>query len=469
MLLLSCGAPAASRPAPLVAPSPPSARSGWTYEVVAGPGAQVLAVEASLAPGAGEELTVIDGAEPYVQGVEVATREGWARVPPSGRVWRAPSCARGCRVRYTYLLADAARANDDVSLARLDTDAIEAPPSTWLLRPVEAPAGTPYRFHVTTAPGEAFATGVLAPAKDPGAKDTYEAFAVDYYQLPYSAFGKLRVHLFEEGRVELAILPGALRSEDDVVEWTRTAARAVTGFYGHLPTQRLLVIVRPSRGDGIGMGTTMGHSGAAITVDVGAAISREELLHDWVLVHEMVHTALPDVLGPQHWLEEGLATYIEPQARARLGLVRVEDVWSEWVHGMPNGLPEPGDRGLDRTRTWGRTYWGGALFCFLADLEIRQRTNGQKSLGDALRAVNAASGGIAVSWPVERVLEVGDAAVGVPVLRELYTKMADAPVPVDLEAIWKRLGVVPQDRRVTFDDTAPLAQIRRSMLPPRSL
>jgi predicted metalloprotease with PDZ domain len=196
---------------------------------------------------------------------------------------------------------------------------------------------------------------------------------------------------------------------------------------------------------------------------VGAQTSPADFRDDWILVHEMVHTALPDLEGPQHWLEEGLATYVEPIARRRAGLLTTEHVWTEWVREMPKGLPAEGDRGLDRTPTWGRTYWGGALFCLLADVEIRRRTNNARSLGDALRAVVAAGGSIAVSWPVSRVIEIGDAATGVPVLRELYDKMSVAPVGVDLEDLWKRLGVSVRGNTVTFDETAPLASVRRGI------
>ena len=56
---------------------------------------------------------------------------------------------------------------------------------------------------------------------------------------------------------------------------------------------------------------------------------------------------------------KGLATYVESIARAQAGELGVEQVWAGFVKGMPNGLPQSGDRGLDHTHTWGRTYWGG--------------------------------------------------------------------------------------------------------------
>src|SRR5262249_33992924 len=158
--------------------------------------------------------------------------------------------------------------------------------------------------------------------------------------------------------------------------------------------------------------------------------------------HEMVHLALPSVPRGHSWLEEGVATYVEPIARARMGQVSAASVWGDLVRGLPEGLPGLDDeRGLDGPPTWGRTYWGGALFCLLADLQIRERTGNRRSLDDALRGIVAKGGNIGVHWPLERVLSTGDAAVGLPVLVELYHQMGQTAHPVDLAALWKRLGV----------------------------
>ena len=115
-------------------------------------------------------------------------------------------------------------------------------------------------------------------------------------------------------------------------------------------------------------------------------------------------------------MEEGLATYVEPIARAQAGELSVHKVWGDLVRGLPQGLPRDGDRGLDHTPTWGRTYWGGALFYLLADVEIRRRTDNRRGLQDALRAIVAAGGNIARYWPVEKVLAAGDKGTGTQVL-----------------------------------------------------
>ena len=126
-------------------------------------------------------------------------------------------------------------------------------------------------------------------------------------------------------------------------------------------------------------------------------------------------------------------------------------------------MPQAGDQGLDRTHTWGRTYWGGALFCFLADIEIHQKTGNRKGLQDALRGILDAGGDIRKDWDLEKALDIGDKAAGTAVLKPLYEKMKDQPYPVDLPAIWTQLGIEREGHTVRFIDSAPLARTRDAM------
>jgi len=134
---------------------------------------------------------------------------------------------------------------------------------------------------------------------------------------------------------------------------------------------------------------------------------------------------------------------------------------------MPRGMPQAGDRGLDHTHTWGRTYWGGAIFCFFADVEIHRKTGNRLGLQDAMRAVVKASGGLSADWPVDRVLATGDAATGTRVLEDLYAQMKDSPVAPDLHELWGELGVVPDGGTVVLRDDAPLSDIRKAIMAPR--
>ena len=251
----------------------------------------------------------------------------------------------------------------------------------------------------------------------------------------------------------------------EIESWIRTAARAVTAYYGRFPAHHLQLGLRWRAGGGIGPGTTRAENGTVrIDIALGRTTAPRELEEDWVLTHEMVHMALPDLPDAHHWLEEGIATYVEPVARARAGLVSPGVVFGEWVREMPKGVPEKGDRGLDHTPTWGRTYWGGALFCLLADVAIRGASGNRFGLEHALRAIHEKEGGLESRAEIEPLLATGDRAVGGTVLVDLYARFGSGPEKPDLRGLWRRLGLAQGEGGVPVDDEAPLAAVRRAIV-----
>jgi hypothetical protein len=250
-----------------------------------------------------------------------------------------------------------------------------------------------------------------------------------------------------------------------LLAWIKNAASAVTKYYGRYPVPHVVVRVASIEGDRIESGKTFGaRDGGLITAAVGRGTTRAHFDRDWLMTHEMLHLAFPSVPERHHWIEEGLATYVEPIARVRDGRLRAEQAWEEMVRDLPQGLPESGDHGLDFTHTWGRTYWGGALFWLLADVGIRRRTANEKGLEDALRGILEAGGSIAVDWDLERTLDAGDRATGETVLQELYARMRAAPSPVDLDHLWRELGIERHGRTVRLTSDAPLATVRRAIM-----
>jgi len=260
--------------------------------------------------------------------------------------------------------------------------------------------------------------------------------------------------------------------ESTIEEHLEKAAQAVASYYGHFPVLSAGIVVNVSPGQsGMLQGTTWGDVDgfAAVTrLRMGQHTTEEELSGDWIATHELVHMSLASLPNAQHWMEEGIATYVEPIARVQTGQLAPERIWGDMWVGMRNGEPRAGDRGLDRTHTWGRTYWGGALFCLIADIDIRKQTDNKRGLEDALRAIVAAGGTIDKDWPVERVLRIGDRATGTSVLRDLYASWSQAPVAVDLPELWGQLGVRVERGRVILDDTAPLAGLRAGITAPHN-
>jgi hypothetical protein len=264
--------------------------------------------------------------------------------------------------------------------------------------------------------------------------------------------------------IDVTFASGALETPLAAVRnWISASACAVATYYARFPVKHLhLLIVPVERERGVLNGRTLGYDGASTRVLVGQLTTEEDLKRDWVMTHEMVHLAFPSVAEEHHWIEEGIATYVEPIARVEAGNLEPRSVWHDLVEGLPKGLPQAGDEGLDHTHTWGRTYWGGALFCTLADVEIRERTNNRYGLQVALRAILAAGGNMETSWPLERALMVGDKATGVSVLTELYQQMKAKAVQCNLAGLWDNLGVESHGE-VSFNDQAPLAAVRRAI------
>lgn len=419
-------------------------------------------------PGSLSDLVVRHGSEPFVRDVEVEDEDGWRSVRRRGGALHPPGCARGCHVRYRFELRRAAEALHDIDMAMAWGDMLEASPSMWLLHPTLAPYGTHYRFHVRTPQGIGFATGVFIA--DEGPPDTYEADATNIAVAPYAAFGPMRVRSVEAvpgATLDVAIAPGSYRVDDDaLVAWVARSSRTMARFLGCFPVDRVMVLVVPAHGRDVRHGETMGDGGASMVVEVGDEADAQALSDDWVLPHEMAHLAVPSVARRHHWIEEGLAVYMQPIARARSGELTPEQVWREFAMGMPRGAPSRGDQGLDDASDWARTYWGGATFCLLADLEMRRRTGNRLGLEDAVRGVLASGGSVAHIWDFDRLLETADGVVGAPVLVPMHDEMGRGAWVVDLPRLFRDLGVVLDGNRVKLLDDAPLAAIRRAITSP---
>ncbi len=243
--------------------------------------------------------------------------------------------------------------------------------------------------------------------------------------------------------------------------WVRRSATMVSDYLGEFPVPGLELTLSGRGWGDVGFG--MHQDGRWITVYCGRSTEEADLVNDWVMVHEMLHAAFPDLTRRHRWMQEGLSTYLEPIVRARAGNTTAQSVWRRWTRSMHHGRPRVGDEGLDITHTWGRTYWGGALFWMMVDIELRTQTDNDKSIRDVVRGILAEGGNGRANWSTKKVIAVADAATGTTVTSDLYARMAQAPGDVDLDALYEKLGVARVDGEVVFDDDAPLAHVRRAI------
>jgi len=254
-------------------------------------------------------------------------------------------------------------------------------------------------------------------------------------------------------------------SPDVIWAWITNATDAVTAYYGRFPVEHCYLRITATAGHGARWGQASAHSKApTISIRLGRNTRAEDLVEDWTLTHEMVHLAFPNMAERHLWIEEGLATYVEPIARFKVGLRTEESIWSEWIQSMPLGQPQDDDRGLDFTPTWGRVYWGGALFALAADVEIRRATGNRRGLRRALQGIVNAGGTMTKWWSITQAFAMGDRAAQTDVLSAQYQRMRAAPAPVNLNDLWVQLGVRFENGRVVLDDHAPQAALRKAIL-----
>ena len=147
-------------------------------------------------------------------------------------------------------------------------------------------------------------------------------------------------------------------------------------------------------------------------ISVGPQTTVADLKKDWMMTHEMIHLAFPSMADSHHWIEEGIATYVEPVARVQAGQLSAADMWRHlfatcrranrsraiavWTRPTPGAAPTGAER----------------MFCLLADVQIREQTGNRMGLQDALRAILRHGGVITEDWPIERALATGDEATG---------------------------------------------------------
>lgn len=427
---------------------------------------------------------------PSVSDVAVIDEDGRERRPEQeGRAFLL-GCESTCTVRYSFGLREAAElTNDAVSVAVRGGDDIVAPASVWLLRPepVDARAKVTLRLNTASAHEGAEPLRFASPFPKDAATGDHLLVARDLSAAGYTLFGRFaeRRVAATGGHLDLAILGGARAADDAAIErWVGATARALDTVYGRFPVERVLVAIVPVPGDEVTFGRTVPAGGASILVLVGKEMDEDDLRADWVLAHELFHLGVPS-MPDGTWLDEGLATYYEPVLRARAGLASATATWTELLGSLPAGAATAAHPSLAATNDHDRVYYGGAAFALAADVEIRRRTGGERSLDDGLRRALAEGGKATEVWPVARFVAAIDRGTGVPVAGELLGRVSKPQTACALpaeELLLDRTRCAPDDAaaiaglfetlgvrrteygRLQLDDAAPLAAIRRAIV-----
>jgi hypothetical protein len=403
----------------------------------------------------------------------VWTGAGYTPVARRGQQWIEPSCTKHCKIRYRVDLGEiAAACGDEVDCARRVGDATLSPALAWLVHP-SPKMDVPVTVRVKTPMATQFVSGMNA------IDETGQAFSFRSYDLDegsFTAFGPMRRYRVDvkgtrgpgTARIDLSILGHAKYAMPDTAirAWIEDAADVVTNLFGRFPVDRATLFVVPARGeDEVVFGKVLSLAGASVVIVLGDQMPSTSRHQDWVLVHELFHLGFPTFRGEGRWLGEGLATYYEPILRARAGWTSEQEVFRQFARNMPRGVPARGSAALAQRDDLDSIYWGGALFCFAADVRIREETRGKHSLDDVIREALARGGDATKVWTVAEVVKLGDEVSGTSVLSEMYQRYAARGDRIDLDGLLSSLGVDRlDDGTVDLDDKRAGSWIRRDMI-----
>jgi len=185
------------------------------------------------------------------------------------------------------------------------------------------------------------------------------------------------------------------------------------------------------------------------------------------------HTLLPFVNRDEAWLSEGLATYYQYVLMGRDGRLSEQEAWQRIYNGFRKGMHDSrgetlaeASENMHEEHAFKNVYWSGAAMMLRADVLLREKGSGSYSLDSALRTIHDHDLWYNRMWNAEELLQELDSYSETNVFINVYnTYINSGEFPVD-DAYWEKLGVINNNGSITLSDEAPLATIRKQIIPP---
>ena len=260
-----------------------------------------------------------------------------------------------------------------------------------------------------------------------------------------------------------------------LVAWLRDTALLVNEAYGRFPNPAPHIVVIPSAGSSrnsdkavyFGRVTRRGQETIELFINADRPIS--EFYEDWTATHEFSHLMLPLLSRRYRWISEGFASYYQNILMSRSGRYTPELAWQRIGEGFGRGetsgpgltLNEAAASGIRDARM--KIYWSGAAIALLADIELRQRSDGGQSLDSVLGQLQQCCLPSSRRWSGTRLFEKLDSFLDTPVFMPLYRQYANAQGFPDMQPVLQGLGVRLGSDEAALDNEQPLSSIRRAI------
>ena len=233
--------------------------------------------------------------------------------------------------------------------------------------------------------------------------------------------------------------PVADERADEFKDWLGHVAGSVSDIYGRFPLEQ--VRIRLEGGSRVAWGgdkavafgrvTRRNGTGIDLFVDLDSPI--EAFYADWTATHEFSHLLIPRMSGRHRWIAEGFASYYQNVIMSRAGQYTSAVARQKLLAGFERGRaarpelsPNEAARAGMRTARY-KIYWSGAALFLIADVQLRQRSDGRESLDTVLGRFQHCCLPSGRRWSGPELLQQFDALIDEPVFMPLYRQYADAP------------------------------------------
>jgi hypothetical protein len=253
-------------------------------------------------------------------------------------------------------------------------------------------------------------------------------------------------------------------------QWLQHIGTALEGVYGHWPRSHWRVSVSPtsaSSADPIPWAQV--HRGPVDRVEfhTTATPDARALIENWTGYHELAHLLIPYSGKGSRWFSEGLASYYQNLLQARSGVITEAAMWQKLHEGFIRGQEQSQfseqtlsqlSSTLSENRAFMRVYWSGAWYFLVADTRLRQQSGGKLGLDQALLALNECCADQQLS--AQQIVAKLDALNRVVVFQPLYRQLQNSRAIPDHRALYRSLGIIFVDGKLTLQPLGPGAKLR---------
>jgi hypothetical protein len=443
------------------------------YTVSIDPALTVLSVRACF-DGRPPEAIVADSLDAPLAFIDARVEGSGKTLMPSGALSLKAVPDNGC-IRYRVDISQPIMRHDrsGENIRRFGKD-VTATAGIWLWRPERLASGEDVEIAFDLPEG----ISVSAPWRPVG-ESNRPAFRLGHAPIDWPAivaFGRFEEQPIDVGgaRLRLAVLDGTPAPDPERMRaWVEEAARSVVAVSGSFPLPHAQIVVAPaSRGKGpVPWAFVVRGGSPAVHFLVNPRKPFEEFQADWTAVHEFAHLLLPFVHYDDAWLSEGIATYYQNVLRARSGRLTPEEAWSEIRAGFQRARASaPGmtlaqaTASMHRGGSHMRVYWHGAAIALLADVRLRQMSDGKQSLDTALAALHNCCMQTDQAWSAAALLDKLDELTGTDVFAALLRQHVSSPDFPDLSDLYRELGLQPVGDVGALPSDAPLSGLRDAIM-----